>query len=224
MSRISQKQREEREAARRADGADRRRDRAVCAISRRLDVHNGINALLAQFIRQIERRQWAAETARDPHAELLEREAREDAAVILDQDRILARGGSRWTRDTGHDGSTAPAGITRQLATGPAHTASEWVRHSRGRWHWLDGDDLALVCVERGAWELRCYHDAGTAHDLDAGNKFSGLLLPDLPPARLRVHVSAWIAHNGTDPGAWGQFSRTGGASGTSANSDGATG
>lgn len=226
MSRISQKQREEREAARRLAGVERRADRAISAETRRaLDIRNGINELLAQFIAAIARAEQWAELAHDPHAELLEREALEDERVEREQDRILARNGVRWARGDwqGADG-TAP--IRRELVTAAEYTATEWVREERGRWAWRD--DLALVKIDRKTWELRFYHAAGPSAEhaqstgrpqcADGAHRYTGLLMPELAPAKLRGAITQWLRVQGADPSQWRQFARSRRTSGTGAN------
>jgi len=200
--------RKSKEGERREAGRQTRANRAISKDAQRAcGLKNGINALLMRFIRQIEIANWAAETAHDPTAELDRIEAAELDAVILEQDRILARGGVRWIRE-GFDGSTSP---NRALVSGPVHIAREWCRVDRNRWNWGDGDTLALVRVERDLWELRYFHAAGPQTDLDTKNKFSGRLLPPgLDLATLRRVVTDWQEQNGTDPAQWAQFPKSG--------------
>ena len=196
------------EKQRRKAGTVKRAQRAISKDAQRAcGLKNGINALLMRFIRQIEIANWAAETSQSPLDALLAAEAAEDAAVLLEQDRILARGGVRWDRE-GFDGSTAPA---RSLISGPVHIAREWIRADRNRWNWGDGDALALVRVEKDLWELRHFHAAGPQTDLDTKNKFSGRLLsPGLDLATLRRVVTDWLETSGSDPASWSQIPQIG--------------
>lgn len=200
--------RKSKEKKRREAGKQKRANRAISKDAQKAcGLKNGINALLMRFIRQIEIANWAAETAHNEAAELDRIEAAEDAAVLLEQDRILARGGVRWDRE-GFDGSTSPA---RSLISGPVHIAREWLRADRNRWNWGDGDALALVRVERHLWELRHYHAAGPQTDLDTKNKFSGRLLPaGLDLASLRRVITRWLEDNGSDPANWSQIPQIG--------------
>lgn len=194
MSRISEKQRKEREATRRAAGVQRRTNRAASASAERAcGWANWINALLAQFAAAIEaREELAAQYARD-HAPEIQRARAEAERAEARRARASYHRGEGLAFKYDQRGRV----VSRSVIDAPTHAAAQWARcpdwpgrYDRGPWSLVPLDSERGA---RGAYELRYYSAAGDCVCDEGARYTSRVFPPDLGQKFLLKQIASWL-------------------------------